>query len=375
MKNKINISELNYLTKIANNQSSMILGDAVLLSKIPSPTFQTHRKAAILLEKFSLLNLDELKIDNFGNVISILSCNKKLPKILVSSNMDTAYDQDVDLNTYIETDKIVGPSIGLNSLGLASLFSLAYILKKNNLFEHGDIIFACTAGSQGSGASAGMRGLMMKYQNTIDYVICLDGIQLGKVANQSLFRNNINIIITTDGVCNSNKLPDTIFKNNNAVYYSTLILNKIFDIDLNMRKEKYITIEKITSEKGNADYANKVKIKLRIEADKLEPVENICSSIDFFAKLISKNNPCKIYLQNNSLTPGGIIGNKEPIIKIISEIHSILNIDTHYVSQVSDVSIPISMNIPAITIGIANGGNKRLLNEYIMPASIKTGFL
>ena len=105
-----------------------VLDLAVQIQQIPAPTFKEERRAKFIHRTFNDLGLNDISLDDRGNVYARLRGLGKKPAIVVSAHLDTVFTQDEDLPLSRSAEKITGPGIGDNSLGLAGLFGLYWAL-------------------------------------------------------------------------------------------------------------------------------------------------------------------------------------------------------------------------------------------------------
>ena len=108
-------------------QSALIhrtLDLAVEIQQIPAPTFAEQQRAAFVLDRFLRSGLDDVCTDATGNVYARLPGSGSARPLIVSAHIDTVFLAGTNLSVHRAGDKIFGPGIGDNSLGVAGLFGL-----------------------------------------------------------------------------------------------------------------------------------------------------------------------------------------------------------------------------------------------------------
>jgi len=105
-----------------------VLDLAVQIQQIPSPTFKEENRAKFIQRYFHDLGMQGVFTDDYGNVYSRIRGQGMKPGIVVSAHLDTVFHQNRDLTVVRSSEKITGPRIGDNSLGLAGLFGLYWAL-------------------------------------------------------------------------------------------------------------------------------------------------------------------------------------------------------------------------------------------------------
>ena len=105
-----------------------ILASAVMISEIPSPTFNEAQRAHFLADRFGELEMLNTSIDEKGNALGIIPGNNPDRDILVTAHLDTLFSEKIDHTVTLTTNQVIGPGVSDNGLGLAVLASLPVIL-------------------------------------------------------------------------------------------------------------------------------------------------------------------------------------------------------------------------------------------------------
>jgi acetylornithine deacetylase/succinyl-diaminopimelate desuccinylase-like protein len=108
-------------------RSSIII--AIEIQQIPAPTFTvTGRVCACCL-----LRRVERFHDEVGNVYGLLKVESQrsmVKPLIISAHLDTVFPLDMDLEVKREDDKVFGIGIGDNSMGVAALVGLMWVLRE-----------------------------------------------------------------------------------------------------------------------------------------------------------------------------------------------------------------------------------------------------
>ena len=124
-----------------------VLDLAVTIQQIPAPPFGEAQRAAFIHQRFQVEGLQQVSVDELGNVYGCLPAGGGRP-LVVSAHLDTVFPFDADLQVRREADKIFGPGIGDNSLGLAGLFGLLWALRQRGGELPGDLWLAANVGEE-----------------------------------------------------------------------------------------------------------------------------------------------------------------------------------------------------------------------------------
>src|SRR5262245_46580150 len=97
-----------------------LLDLACAIQQIPAPTFHERQRAAFVREQFAALPLQDITVDELGNVYGRWpGADAAARPLVVSAHTDTVFPFDVPLTLARTPDQISGPGIGDNSVAVA----------------------------------------------------------------------------------------------------------------------------------------------------------------------------------------------------------------------------------------------------------------
>jgi acetylornithine deacetylase/succinyl-diaminopimelate desuccinylase-like protein len=100
---------------------------ACAIQQIPAPTFAEAARAAFLCSQFVELGLKDIEMDDLGNVYGRYPGRAPLPRpMVISAHLDTVFPANTPLTLTRAADRLSGPGIGDNSLGVAALCGLVW---------------------------------------------------------------------------------------------------------------------------------------------------------------------------------------------------------------------------------------------------------
>src|SRR6056297_1728851 len=109
----------------AESLREIILANLVMIGEIPSPTFDEARRVELLQNRFVECGLQNCSSDEAGNALAVLpgKGSEDGGSILITAHLDTIFENEVDHTLLVQADRITGPGVADNSLGLAILAS------------------------------------------------------------------------------------------------------------------------------------------------------------------------------------------------------------------------------------------------------------
>jgi acetylornithine deacetylase/succinyl-diaminopimelate desuccinylase-like protein len=162
------------------------LATAIEIQQVPAPTFAERPRSVLVSQRMQALGLHDVEIDELGNVYGRRPGIAERPALLISAHLDTVFPADTDLSIRYEGERVYGPGIGDNSVGVAGLLRLAEIYQRCDLPTQGDIWFVANVGEEGLGDLRGMRAVVERLRTRIGGVIVIEGCDFGSLHHQAI---------------------------------------------------------------------------------------------------------------------------------------------------------------------------------------------
>src|SRR5690606_5515661 len=134
-----------------------------------------------MLDQFVASGLSEAGPDEAGNAVGALPGTTGERTIMVVAHLDTIVPGNVDHNVQVQADRIIGPAISDNSLGAAVLSMLPSCLSQLNIKLASNLKLAATVQSLDRGNHAGFKFHLDHMPAPVDFGICIEGVQLGRL--------------------------------------------------------------------------------------------------------------------------------------------------------------------------------------------------
>src|ERR1051326_3472274 len=93
------------------------------MARIPAPPFGESARAAWLAERFREVGLDDVRIDDVGNVFGIHPGFGRR-YVALSAHIDTVFPANTPLNIRQQGSRIYGPGVSDNGAGVAALLAI-----------------------------------------------------------------------------------------------------------------------------------------------------------------------------------------------------------------------------------------------------------
>jgi len=150
--------------------------DQIRFCQIPAPSFKEGSRGKELERVFQQIGLQNIRVDKVGNVLGEYRGAAPHPHAVLAAHLDTVFPEGTDVRVKREGNILRGPGIGDDCRGLAVLVSVARELKKANVRPNGTITFVANVGEEGLGDLRGVKQLFREtLKDQIDSFVSIDG--------------------------------------------------------------------------------------------------------------------------------------------------------------------------------------------------------
>jgi tripeptide aminopeptidase len=150
--------------------------DQIRFCQIPSPSFKEEIRGKELEKVFQQIGLQNVRVDKVGNVLGELRGAALHPHLVLAAHLDTVFPEGTDVRVKRDGNILRGPGIGDDCRGLAVLVSVAREMKKAEVRLRGTITFVANVGEEGLGDLRGVKQLFREtLKDQIDNFISIDG--------------------------------------------------------------------------------------------------------------------------------------------------------------------------------------------------------
>lgn len=149
------------------------LQDQINITEIPAPSFQEEARAAYYKRCLESFGLQDVCTDAEGNVFGVRPGVSGGPVVFVSSHLDTVFPEGTDTAVHERDGKFYAPGISDDGRGLAVVLSLLRAFREANIETCGDVIFGATVGEEGIGDLRGVKAFFRDHP-TVDGFISIE---------------------------------------------------------------------------------------------------------------------------------------------------------------------------------------------------------
>jgi len=176
------------LIRLVRETDERTLRDQMAVTAIPAPPFGEAVRASWMAERLRSYGATGVRLDDTGNVVGWLSgTDPTAAAIVVSAHLDTVFPADTDVAPRREGDRISAPGISDDGRGLAALLTLTRVLSSGPVRTRSPVLIAATVGEEGIGDLRGVRGLFERgAASDAAAFISLDGAGVTRIVNSGI---------------------------------------------------------------------------------------------------------------------------------------------------------------------------------------------
>ncbi|MFN3523226.1 MAG: M20/M25/M40 family metallo-hydrolase [Phenylobacterium sp.] len=352
------------------------VADIVTLTEIPAPPFKETERARAYAEMFRAHGLSDVEIDPEGNVLGLRKGAArdavKRPLVVIAAHLDTVFPEGTDVTVRREGTKLMAPGVGDDTRSLAVLLAYVRALDAAKIRTRSDILFVGNVGEEGPGDLRGVRYLFTqgKYKDRIGAFFSMDGSDASRVVTGGVGSKRYRVTFKGPGGhsygafglvnpmtamagavqglyrIEAPAAPRTTYSASVAGGGTSVnsIPNEVWT-DFDMRSE-------------SAEALARLETQFRQAVDEAVAAENAARSTRF--------GPVSAEYVLIGDRPAGATPADAAIVRATLAAISAQGYEPQTQSSSTDSNLPMSLGIPAVTIGSGGvGGRAHALDEWI----------
>ncbi len=347
--------------------NKQVLDLAIEIQQVPSPTFQEKERAQLIVKKFKEEGLEDVSIDENNNVYARLPGKGEKRPIIISAHLDTVFPFHTDLTIRKKENKILGPGLGDNSLGVAGLFGLLWSIRAQDILLPGDIWLVANSCEEGLGDLKGMREIVKKFESSPLAYLVLEGMGQGNIYHKGLGVKRFHIIAKTLG---GHSWGD--YGAPSAIHEIVKLIQKIILIKLPKDPRTSLNVGKIVGGTSINTIASEASFHLDLRSEKDAELNELVIEV---IRIIQDSEYPGVQFDIEKIgdRPAGGLSQNHPLVKLAVDVIRQNGGIAKLIVGSTDANIPLSMGLPAICIGLTAGGRAHSKDEFILTDPLQKG--
>lgn len=368
------------------NTIDRIIELAIQIQQIAAPTFHEEKRAEFVRGLFEQEGLREVTMDETGNVYGLWSQvegqRSQVKPLVVSAHLDTVFPFGMDLGVRREEGRIHGIGIGDNSIGVAALFGLLWMLREPSPLPlsapkgaplkgrggfGGDIWFVANTCEEGLGDLRGMKSVVDRFGGEVTAYLVLEGMALGHIYHKAVGVKRYRVTARTQG---GHSWSD--YGQPSAVVELSKLVVQLSALKLPQKPRTTMNVGKI---QGGTS-VNTIPAEAWLELDlRSEGQAELAELVEGVERLIEAGNRTGVEIEAEVIgaRPAGEMPVGHPLVRLAQACLEEQGWEPVLTSGSTDANIPLSRGYPALVLGVTRGGGAHTKGEFIELAPVERG--
>jgi tripeptide aminopeptidase len=346
----------------------LTIADQIRFCEVPAPPFKESARAEVLKRTFERVGLQNVRVDRVGNVLGDRPGASARPRLVIAAHLDTVFPEGTNVKVRRDGSMLRGPGISDDCRGLAVLVAIAKALDQGHVTTGGPITFVADVGEEGLGDLRGVKALFGDtLKGAIDRFVSIDGTGL-YLTTVAVGSRRYRVTFTGPGGHSYGAfgIPSPIGALGRAIA-------KIDELQVVEQPRTTFNVGRI----GGGTSVNAIAFDAWMEVDLRSVDQAILAALDVSVRqaidraVLEENNRwsapgvIKATLELVGDRPGGALPEHSPLLETALAVGRALGLRVGLGDGSTDANLPISLGIPALTIGGGGrGGGVHALGEW-----------
>ena len=329
------------------------------ICEVPAPPFGEAARATAYADAFRAADLADVRIDAEGNVLGVRPGRAARPRLVFSAHLDTVFPEGTDVRVTRTGEVFRGPGISDDCRGLAVLVAVVRALDAGGVETGGPITFVGTVGEEGLGDLRGVRALFTEtLPGRIDRFVSVDGAGLGMLGT-AVGSRRYRVTFTGPGghSFSSFGIP-------NPIHAVGRLMAAVAGLEVPADPRTTFNVGRV----GGGTSVNAIAAEAWIEVDLRSTDPVALRALDTrFQRAIDAalaaerarwaGGVLEVAVDVVGDRPAGATAPDSPLARTAVAVSDALGVETRLDAGSTDANLPMSLGVPAITIGGGGRGS------------------
>lgn len=351
------------------------------MARIAAPPFGEAARGAWLAERFREIGLDDVRIDDVGNVFGahpgFMQSGFGQRYVALSAHIDTVFPAGTPLNIRQQGSRIYGPGVSDNGAGVTAMLAIAALLRAVKVRHALPFVFIGNVGEEGEGDLRGMRHIFStpRWKDAIAYNLVLDGAGSDTIVAEALGSRRFEVIVRGPGGHSWSDFgaPNPIVILARAIDAFTAAPvpstpKTTFNIGVIRGGTSVNSIPESASMKVDIRSTSMAEMErleqtLRVALNRAVEDETLAAEMRSPQQKRPTGVSCEVVAIGNR--PAGELSSAARILHVVRAVDAQLNNAAQVQRASTDANIPLSLGLEAVAIGGGgSGGGAHTLQEW-----------
>lgn len=331
----------------------------IQIAQVPAPTGAEAERAAVVRSWWERDGLREVSVDAVGNVWGQMRGGDG-PVVILCAHLDTVFGAQVPHTVRIEGDTLVGPSVGDDSVGLASLSSAGMALAARGV----PVWLLATVGEEGLGNLCGVSAALDAPPAPVAAFLAVEGNYLGRISTVGVgsIRRRVRVLGPGGHAWEAAGSPSAVHGLGQLVAAIAAIPS---------RRGTSVNVGRIGGGEGINMRARAAWLELDLRAEDTDALAAVSHQVE---NLLEKIDPPMTVGQDVlGDRPAGHVDPGHPLVRAATEALTEVGTSATSPATSTDANAAHARGIPAIAVGVTRGSGEHTAQEWIETAPIEDG--
>jgi tripeptide aminopeptidase len=344
--------------------------ELVAVTEIPAPPFKEQRRAKAFLEMLREHGLSDVEMDPEGNVMGVRRGAGGGPLLAVVAHLDTVFPEGTDVQVKRDGTRLMAPGIGDDSRGLAVMLAVIRAMNSAKLQTASDILFVGNVGEEGEGDLRGVKYLMLKgkYKDRIKRFLALDGGAQSAITRAGVGSKRYRVVFKGPGGHSYGA-----FGLVNPAYAMAAAIARFADVQVPSTPKTTYNVGAVKGGTSVNSIPFEVSMDVDIRSESCEEMHKVDATfVKIVKSAVDEENRVRSTREGRIEADLRVIGERpcgetpmqSAILRSTAAMIRAFGLTPTYNSSSTDSNIPMSLGIPALTIGRGPGGRAHAPDEW-----------
>ena len=362
--------EFKTATAFIEKDQPRFVTELIELTEIPSPPFKEQRRAKAYLEMLRQSGLSDVEMDQEGNVMGLRKGTAGRGLVAVVAHLDTVFPEGTDVTVKREGTTLRAPGVGDNTRGAALMLAIIRSMNAAKFETAKDILFVGNVGEEGEGDLRGVKFLMQKgkYKDRITEFIAIDGGDQSSITRGGVGSRRYRVTFKGPGGHSYGAfgLVNPAFAMGNAIA-------RFSKIQVPERPKTTFNVGVVSggTSVNSIPFQMEMLVDMRsVDCGELKKVDDRFLAI--VREAVDEENTARSTREGKITAEPKLVGDRpcgetsltSPIVQTASAAVAAFGMKPSYGISSTDSNLPMSLGIPAVTIGRGPGARAHALDEW-----------
>lgn len=342
------------------------------LASIPSPTRHEGKRASFVRDWFVRQGADPqaVRIDDAGNVVMHIADDGVSDLAVFAAHTDVVFPDTQRIQVTERDGRMLAPGIGDDTANLVGLMLAArHMIQHGSSLRHGLLVVADTC-EEGLGNLRGTKELFERYASRVRTFVSFD-LYLGECVVHAVGSHRWRVRVITQG---GHSWED--FGRPNALEVASRIVERLYALPHPDGARTSVNVGKMEGGTTVNAIASSAEVVLEYRSTSDEALAQMRSGLHEILESL-RTSDVRIDVELLGVRPA--TGDVDPAVEaeLIQAADDAIKLvageKVRHTASSTDANVPLSLGIPAITVGAVAGGLLHTRDEWVDESSLPRG--